>query len=1087
VVKAVGVLPRLVKRGEARRIMQRQWVRSVESRLTRGLLAAMLWLAADRGVVALAEEDCITLQIRFGMKDQQPTDWSGKLVVEAGRVESIRGWRWMQNDSAEDNGWTVRTRRKSPQSSADRKRVASGLPLPMTDNGILVTLRGCGESDPLRLETTQARLTFRLAQLPFGASLSAAEGNVVIQRVPTVEPLTTSQADEDYPAATTSSDGTVYAVYLAFTRGRDFQGEREQVATAQSPLKNPAALARVIEQPGDLAYLAQPAGGEQLFLRILRDGVWSEPVAVTDGEHELYRPAIAVAGDGRVWVIYSAHLDCDKNLDHGNWELLARSFAADGGDPSPVVNISRAAGTDFMPAAASDSQGRVWATWVGARGNRFHVYTAHGEGDGFSPPQRISEFTGNEWEPAIAADKRGHVAVAWDTFEKGDYDVYVATRGSDGSWSRPQAVAASLAFEVRPSIAFDPQSRLWIAYETSGDQWGKDFGALKKKGIPLYQTGRSLVVKVRDAEGGWHAPADVMHAMPGALRAGPAAGRAVRRPQGAQPQREPITAIAPTYPRLGCDAAGQVWLAFRGKLGGNWRVRVGSVWCEYFTRLGADGWSEATVIPHSNNILDNRPSLTAVGAADMLAVFSGDGRGEVNRAEIEDAHLPGSPPAADEGANRAPPRRQRGGDADQSDPNNQILVSRIAASDFAGVAGAPQLTELAAEIPAAPADDVTAERADIQRIRDYRVELGEETLQIWRGEFHRHTELSPDGGGDGGLLDMWRYAIDAAGMDWIGDGDHDYGNGREYSWWTTQKAVTLFTLPEHFVPVYSYERSVSYPEGHRNCMFAYRGVRSLPRLPISSPDQFAPAPDTNLLYMYLHYFDGICASHTSATDMGTDWRNHDPQVEPFVEIYQGDRNNYERPDSPRSAVTEAKLKQSTPEQESIGGWRPKGFVNLALLKGYRLAFQASSDHISTHLSYCNVFVTEPTRQGIVDAIRRRRVYGATDNIVADVRCKVGEQEHFMGEEFTTSTAPTLDVRLIGARPIAKVTIIKDDVEVLVREPNEQEVHFQWTDPDPTIGKTSYYYVRGEQQADLDGASAGELVWASPMWILVRPD
>ncbi len=78
------------------------------------------------------------------------------------------------------------------------------------------------------------------------------------------------------------------------------------------------------------------------------------------------------------------------------------------------------------------------------------------------------------------------------------------------------------------------------------------------------------------------------------------------------------------------------------------------------------------------------------------------------------------------------------------------------------------------------------------------------------------------------------------------------------------------------------------------------------------------------------------------------------------------------------------------------------------------------------------------------------------------------------------------MRLIGARKIAKVTIIKDDVEVSVREPNEQDVHFQWTDPNPTIGETSYYYVRGEQQPDLDGATAGELVWASPMWILVKP-
>ena len=66
-----------------------------------------------------------------------------------------------------------------------------------------------------------------------------------------------------------------------------------------------------------------------------------------------------------------------------------------------------------------------------------------------------------------------------------------------------------------------------------------------------------------------------------------------------------------------------------------------------------------------------------------------------------------------------------------------------------------------------------------------------------------------------------------------------------------------------------------------------------------------------------------------------------------------------------------------------------------------------------------MLVTEPTRQGIVDAIRKRRVYGATDNIIADVRCKVGDTEHFMGEEFSTDAAPTLDIRLIGAQEVLR--------------------------------------------------------------------
>ena len=69
------------------------------------------------------------------------------------------------------------------------------------------------------------------------------------------------------------------------------------------------------------------------------------------------------------------------------------------------------------------------------------------------------------------------------------------------------------------------------------------------------------------------------------------------------------------------------------------------------------------------------------------------------------------------------------------------------------------------------------------------------------------------------------------------------------------------------------------------------------------------------------------------TGMGTDWRDNDPRIEPVVEIYQGDRQNYERPDAPRSDSA----------KDSIGGWRPKGFVNLALEKGYVMGFEASSD------------------------------------------------------------------------------------------------------------------------------------------------
>jgi hypothetical protein len=201
--------------------------------------------------------------------------------------------------------------------------------------------------------------------------------------------------------------------------------------------------------------------------------------------------------------------------------------------------------------------------------------------------------------------------------------------------------------------------------------------------------------------------------------------------------------------------------------------------------------------------------------------------------------------------------------------------------------------------------------------------------------------------------------------------------------------------------------------------------------------------------------------------MGTDWRDNDPAVEPVVEIYQGHRQNYEHKDSPQSAKNAA---------DSIGGYQEAGYVWNALQKGYRLGTQISSDHVSTHLSYGVVLAEKPTREGIVDAFRRRHSYGAQDNIILIVKCG----EHLMGDEFATRERPTLEISAIGTAPIARVSIIRGvgrelPTYVYNAEPNEANLSLRWTDTMAVPGETSYYYVRIEQ-------SDKKLAWASPMWI-----
>jgi hypothetical protein len=509
------------------------------------------------------------------------------------------------------------------------------------------------------------------------------------------------------------------------------------------------------------------------------------------------------------------------------------------------------------------------------------------------------------------------------------------------------------------------------------------------------------------------------------------------------------------------------------------RTGAGTSWYEHLAWYQQDQWSNEIICPNTDGGLDNRPALVALPGGEIVLFSATDGRaargaraGAQQRAKAGAKKVAGKKGGGQKASAKAAAEREV--DSRWPDPvNSELAIVRIQPPPVtASVALA--ITAVTDPVVTEPSDAAVAEAKDVSRTREARVELNGKVLRLARGEFHRHTELSGDGGGDGMLTDMWRYALDAVSFDWIGNGDHDNGGNREYPWWLTQKTTDLFHLPGRFTPVYSYERSCNYPDGHRNVVFAQRGVRPLPRLLGGSgqamddlpPDAARPhSPDTLLLYRYLTEFNGVCAGHTSGTDMGTDWRDNDRKVEPIVEIYQGCRQNYEMPGAPRSNTAD----------NSIGGWRPLGFISLALQKGYRLGFQSSSDHGSTHISFCNCWVEEPTREGLLEAMRARHVYGSTDNIIADVRCG----EHFMGDEFTSKERPQLSVHLVGTRPFAKIDIVRDGTYVYTTQPNTADVRFDWTDNDARQGATSYYYVRGEQED-------GELVWASPLWITYEP-
>ncbi|MGH9666683.1 MAG: hypothetical protein ACRD9L_19845, partial [Bryobacteraceae bacterium] len=546
-----------------------------------------------------------------------------------------------------------------------------------------------------------------------------------------------------------------------------------------------------------------------------------------------------------------------------------------GGTWSKPRQLTTNAGSDLWPALVSGGKDKLALVWQGFRNNQSVILAKLWDGQGWSEERRISEGSGSAWAPA-AAFGAGKLWIAWDSYDTGAYQIYVRQFG--GAVER---VTHGDYFSVRPSLAVLPTGTPVVAWEESGPLWGKDFTWIfDQRGTIIYKD-RRIRTAYREASDWKELPAPVSEAVPAGIR------RYVQQPE------------------LAADGQGRLCMVFRIRTSANnsrydyWAS--GGRWETFFTSLDGDRWTPAIPMPES------------VGRNSMrAAVALHDGKANVVWAT--DA--------------RAFPT-DRYGDLD-------VFATVLdAGAHPASLAGGKVLVA-----PAVLAKTMHPnEREDIRRIRAYRYRINGKTYRVVRGDLHRHTELSADGAGDGMLDDLYRYELDAVAFDFGYVSDHQMGNDDEYNWWITQKSNDLYYMPQRFVPMYGYERSVWWPNGHRNVVWAERGE---PVLKIGPAERTGKANSGPIIYPYLAKTHGIAISHTSATDQGTDWRDNNPDLEPLVEIYQGYESNSEAPDAPRA------WRQGNTEQH--GPRRPAGFVWNAWAKGYKLGVEAASDHVSTHVS-----------------------------------------------------------------------------------------------------------------------------------------
>ena len=745
---------------------------------------------------------------------------------------------------------------------------------------------------------------------------------------------------------------------------------------------------------------------------------WGEPLRVSpDGYGDNFRTALAMEPSGGVLVVWSG------KSPGGEWGLFSRALRD--GSLGGVSSIAGVAGNLYHQ-AATDSGGDVHLVWQGFRGQVAKILHARWDGSTWSDEREISAATTDSWAPSLAADSKGNVWVGWDDYAAGDFNVSVRRLRANGRWDPATQVTRSPGFDANASLACDGSDRLWIAWDHGEANWGKDWSSQRFRpggGAGLYRV-RRVKVAVLDGNRLRQAP-DIMDAVPAAYR------------------------DYVQQARLAVDSRGHVWAMARSltsvtsRVNNNWGA--GGIWEMLLTRLDGDGWLPAVKL-HATN-----------GRNDVWAASARDSDGRLWFAWSRDARPFGS---------RARPRNRS-----PSARTTQVSYATLDPEQPAWRgSGRPALGSFRErEEPAVPVHPNETE--DTAAIRAYRYEAGGRSYRILRGDLHRHTDISADGIGEGALIDFYRYALTAGQYDFMLVADHQYGGdsvpGVEYNWWRTEKSEDIFLVPGRFWPLYGTERSVTYPNGHRNTVFARRGVRWMP---IHAGERAGTIRTGDVLFPYLRRYGGISTPHTSGSQQGTDWEDTDPLVEPVVEIYQSLHASYEYPGAPRA---------ETPDKRYFHHgepWTPDGFVWEAWANGIKIGVQASSDHVGTHDSYACVLVPADkpaSRQDLIDAMVQRRTYAATDNIILDMRI----EDRLMGEAFSTSEQPVVRAQVIGTLPIERIVLVKNNEIVYTVRPDAKEASFEYRDEEAAPGE-SYYYIRAEQ-------SGGSLAWASPIWVTLE--
>ena len=179
----------------------------------------------------------------------------------------------------------------------------------------------------------------------------------------------------------------------------------------------------------DVVWASSDGQRTEIFYSQRKEGVWQEPIQVTDNHYNNIYPVVDRDSNGTRWIFWTAH-------DNGRTEI--HYATGDGLEWQSSEILSSSKKSNLSPSMVVDKEDQVWVVWSANNDDLDEIMYAFYQNGSWSSPVNVHEpNSAPDLLPEVEIGADGTPLVSWRTAREGQ-NVVLSSRWIDNDWSEPR-------------------------------------------------------------------------------------------------------------------------------------------------------------------------------------------------------------------------------------------------------------------------------------------------------------------------------------------------------------------------------------------------------------------------------------------------------------------------------------------------------------------------------------------------------------------------------------------------------------------------------------------------------------------------